>query len=250
MERCALCLKDRKLRKSHLMPKSLYRIVRGEEGIVSASRERGSIYTDKQVAEYLLCDDCEGMFSRKGESVVCGECCRREEGFILREKLKESGAFTGGGKGWLMPERESNINLDYKEYLYFGASILWRASAGRWPRYVGRMRGNLGSYEEKIRKYLLGELDFPRNVFLLVFASSDEEEDEEINFNSVITFPFYRKLRGQHWHFFYVPGIKFVFLISRMSGVLEKKLREANVPVVACDYLSPIGQSRMSSSEE
>ena len=153
MQQCSLCLQYRPLMKSHLIPKSLYRVVRklfpeSEEGIVRATKE-GSSYTDKQVSIPLLCADCEGLFSKKGERVVCRECYRGRGDFILRDKLKAtSEMFTVGGKGWIAPEIDA-VNLDYEAYLYFGASIIWRTSVGKWPKSIGKRRGCLGVYEKK-----------------------------------------------------------------------------------------------------
>ena len=231
MKQCSLCLQSRVLRKSHLIPKSLYKVIRSEDGLVYASRKKGSIYTDKQIAVPLLCGDCEEMFSKKGEQVVCKECYRGKGNFILRDKLKAtSEMFTEGSKGWIIPQTESrNINLDYEAYLYFGASIIWRASAGKWPSHVGRMRRGLGKYEDKIRRYLLGETDFPKKVFLLIGVNSD---DDETNFSSAISFPFYEKLQGHHRHIFYIPGVNFIFTIGRMSGIKERAFTATNTPIL------------------
>ncbi len=186
MEQCALCLRDRILRKSHLMPKALHKRIRSKDGLVSASTIGGSRYTDKQIRTRLLCDDCEGMFSKKGEGIVCRECYGGKGNFILYDKLKAGlEMFAEKGGGWIVPQKlPKNINLDYEAYLYFGASIIWRASAGRWPRDVGSLYGCLGSYEDKFRRYLLGEVDFPENVFLTISVNNDEEE-EEGGFNSI-----------------------------------------------------------------
>ena len=137
--------------------------------------EKKVAYIQTNRSQHPYCGgDCEEMFSKKGEQVVCKECYRGKGNFILRDKLKAtSEMFTEGSKGWIIPQTESrNINLDYEAYLYFGASIIWRASAGKWPSHVGRMRRGLGKYEDKIRRYLLGETDFPKKVFLLIGLNS------------------------------------------------------------------------------
>lgn len=231
MERCGLCLQPRKLKKSHLMPKSLHKAIRGDHGLVRASTTEGSIYTDKQAVRTFLCEDCEGMFSRKGERVVCKESYRGKGNFVLREKLREEiERFGEKDKFWIMPKTESS-SLDYEAYLYFGASIIWRASAGNWPIYAGKTKGGLGKYEEKIRRYLVGQAAFPEKVFLIVGVNK-ADDDEEPSFNSVIVSPCYEKLKGYHQHTFYVPGISFVFIIGRMSGRIERLFRRTNTSVI------------------
>ena len=226
MERCGLCLQDRPLRKSHLMPKALYKIARGRGvGLVYASRVEGSRYTDEQIAKPFLCDDCEGMLSRKGEQIVCRECYRGKEGFILQEKLRAT------GKDWMLPQVGSNTGVDFEAYLYFGASVIWRASAGKWPKKVGRMRKGLGEYEERIRKYLVGETDFPKNVSLLIGVNMDKEE-EELGLSYTISFPFYEKQEGHHDHIFYIPGVNFTFKVGKMSGEIGRFLKKRIMPIM------------------
>lgn len=229
MERCALCLEHRKLRKSHLMPKSLYKVVRGEKGVVYAVGESGSRYTDRQITTSLLCGACEQMFSQKGEQVVCSECYRGEGNFVLREKLKK---VLEESTGWIVPQTVSkDINLSYESYLYFGASIIWRASTGKWPSYGKRVRGGLGVYEEKIRRYLVGETNFPRKVYLLVNVNSDEE-DREPNFNLIMDFPRYGKMEGYYFHRFNVPGICFVFIIGGVPRYFEAIFKELGTSIL------------------
>ncbi|MCY3665835.1 MAG: hypothetical protein OXH81_09275 [Gemmatimonadetes bacterium] len=136
---------------------------------------KGSAYTDSQVATPFLCDTCEEILSKNGERTVCGECYRGNGKFILRDKVKATlDMFTEEGKGWINPIKEAK-NLDFGAYLYFGASIIWRASAGKWPDYIGKMRGSLGDrYQEELRRFLLGETGFPSKIYLLVGINNDE----------------------------------------------------------------------------
>ena len=238
MQQCSLCLQCRDLKRSHLMPKSFYKVVRRafpeskEQGVVFSTRE-GSSYTDRQVVKPLLCADCEQIFSSKGEQVVCKECYRGGGNFILRDKLKAtSEMFTEKGKGWIIPSTEAKgISLNHEAYLYFGASIIWRTSVGKWPESIGKRYGCLGIYEEKIRRYLIGETDFPSKVFLLIFVNN-EEEDQELNFNSIVSFPSCKKLEGYHAHSFVVPGMYFFLIVGRMSGPIEKGFRVADTPIL------------------
>src|SRR6266851_5737539 len=52
---------------------------------------------------------------------------------------------------------------------YFGASMFWRASVHDWR--VGTDKSSriaLGLFEEKLRRYLLGEIAFPDGVVLFI----------------------------------------------------------------------------------
>ncbi|MDE2735223.1 MAG: hypothetical protein OXI72_12575 [Gemmatimonadota bacterium] len=235
MEQCSLCLQYGVLRKSHLIPKSVYKTVgklfpEKRESLVQVT-EKGALYTDRQVSIPLLCADCEELFSKKGEQVVCKECYGGKGNFILRDKLKAtSEIFTEGSKGWINPAIDAeNTKLNYKAYLYFGASIIWRTSVGKWPQFRGTRRGCLGIYEEKIRRYLIGEIDFPSKVSLLIAVNNNDEQD---HYNSLILFPNYAKMEGFHGHYFFIPGMVFFLMVGRMSGKLERMYREENTSIL------------------
>ena len=185
MSRCGLCLQDRVLKKSHLMPKSLYKVTMNffsepAKDFVAISMEEGSSwYTNNQIKTPFLCGTCENLLSKEGEKTVCGECYRGDGKFILRDKVKKASAIsTEGDKRWINPIKETtDINSD--AYLYFGASVIWRSSAGKWPDLIGKRRGSLGNkYQEELRRFLLGETGFPSKIYLLV--SVDGDGDEEI----------------------------------------------------------------------
>ena len=137
MSRCGLCLQDRVLKKSHLMPKSLHKVLRnaspesGKDLVFFSTKEGSSWYTDHQVKTPFLCGTCENLLSKEGEKTVCGECYRGNGKFILRDKVKKvSAILTEGGQRWINPIKETT-DLNSDAYLYFGASVIWRASAGK-----------------------------------------------------------------------------------------------------------------------
>src|SRR5664280_2328887 len=87
---CALCLNERELQESHLLPKSLYRYVRpktqGNTSPVVVSLDR-AWNTDKQITKHLLCFDCEQRFSQGGENWTLRQMFRGEKSFRLLSML-------------------------------------------------------------------------------------------------------------------------------------------------------------------
>ena len=226
MSRCGLCLQDRVLKKSHLMPKSLYRVTRNffpesaKDHVHVSMKEGSSWLTNNQVKTPFLCGTCENLLSKEGEKTVCGECYRGDGKFILRDKVKNASAIsTEGDKRWINPVKETtDINSD--AYLYFGASVIWRSSAGKWPDLIGKTRGSLGEkYQEELRRFLLGETGFPSKIYLLV--SVDGDGDEEIS--PFVSFPVHGKSLGYHCHDFYIPGIRFSFFFGSIREFKEQK---------------------------
>lgn len=204
------------------MPRSLYLAIRnaypseGKEIVFSRMIDQSSFYTDYQVKEYFLCGDCENRLNKYGEGIVSSECHKGEGKFRLLEKIKAATPFaTDGTEKWINPA--SDPTFYSKEYLYFGASIIWRASAGKWSDGLDSYQNSLGpKYQEQLRKFLVGESEFPDNVYLGVYA------DNDIEILPLISFPTVNKKSGYHHHTFYIPGIKFSFLIGASVGGIKQ----------------------------
>ena len=89
---CQLCMEEKDLQDSHLIPRSLYRPLRNMEernhNPVTLTRT-GLLRTSKQIADYLLCRDCEQLFNRNGEDWV-SRYAYTGETFRLRDILVAS----------------------------------------------------------------------------------------------------------------------------------------------------------------
>jgi len=233
---CGLCKKEKELKKSHLMPKSLYGAIRNafpKEGkeIVSAKLEqRSANYSDYQVKKPFLCGSCEQRFNRKGENVVTRECHRGAEKFTLLDKVQSSEErYNLEGERWIDPNKIESI--DYQAYSYFALSVIWRASAGEWPKNVGVLKNTLGmKYEKLIRKYLLGESDFPNNIYTAVYVDRDED------CFPFMGFPTATKKNGYHHHIFFIPGVKFSILIGSKVGSVEELFKTSNTSIYFVEY--------------
>ena len=104
------------------------------------------------------------------------------------------------------------------EYLYFAASIFWRASARAWSEDTSRERFALGStYDEQFRLYLLGEADFPRNGRLFVHVWSDDPigPDAPIGFTTLA--PCTGRIDGEGRHKFCIPGVTFILFLGGLA---------------------------------
>lgn len=64
--------------------------------------------------------------------------------------------------------------VDAAKLVYFGASVLWRASLRRWT--IGTTETttvDLGQYQESLRKFLAGEASFPADGVAIVTVCTD-----------------------------------------------------------------------------
>jgi hypothetical protein len=213
---CGLCQEMRVLQESHLLPAALYKLSRDPSrrnpNPVLLAGGRASA-TSRQVAHRFLCVQCEQRFSGRGERYVLGQCARPNGEFKLRELLEEVVPVAQVSEFRLYEVGEL-LGPHADEYLYFAASVFWRASARAWTEDGPRERFSLGSvYDEQFRLYLLGEADFPRNARLLVHVWSDTiSPDSGIGFTTIA--PCSSRVDGERRHKFCVPAITFILFLG------------------------------------
>ena len=103
--KCALCLEEHPLCDSHLLPKSMYRLLRAPNlknpNPVHIVRSGTAYATSKQISDYLLCNGCEQRFRREGEDWTMAQCYRDNHTFRLRETLRASVALSNNPDRWL-----------------------------------------------------------------------------------------------------------------------------------------------------
>jgi hypothetical protein len=159
---CPLCLQSAALQKSHLLPKALYKTVRGDGPNphplhITPGNWRQSSFQDWA---HLLCIDCEQRLHRGGEDWTLRHLLRKDGTFKLRDKIvANSQCLTS--ESFTAFQVDIAAEVDFKQLAYFAVSIIWKAAAYPW-----RGDGNeisLGSrYFEEFRRYLMNEGNFPR----------------------------------------------------------------------------------------
>jgi hypothetical protein len=178
---CRLCLHDRKLRKSHLMPAALWAGARdpGRKNpnpvLMTATVSRTS---SNQLWTRLLCSACEERFNNNGERYVLSWI--RPKGitvgeFPLLDRVKL--ALPIHSTSTLNAYAGDRVGIETEKFGYFALSIFWRAAVQRWRLPDGRLTQQIaiGELEDRIRKYLLSEADFPEDVVVLLTICLDEE---------------------------------------------------------------------------
>jgi len=234
---CALCCHEKVLQKSHLIPKSAYKHIRDskEEGGGSPMRVHlhlsEAFFTDMQVTSYLLCADCEQLFSRRGEWPV-SKMWATHKGFPLLEQLWSDVSKESSTKFSIFNPIE--INADIVESLfYFGASVVWRSNVWDWGAHPSIHKGTLGrKYEDRFKDYLLGNIDSIQDVRLIVALNTN------YNLHRLLRFPVCIVSPGCCLHEFDVLGIFFKFIIGKnpapkFSAVFEEA--KAKTLILASD---------------
>jgi hypothetical protein len=209
---CALCLKQVELCRSHLLPKALYRFVRGSEGEPGSSDPvliagGTAVHSSRQFAGHLLCNFCEQLFSSRGEKPTIRVCYRGNGSFPLLDAVLRC------------PVRHSNpqrtiydvVELgDLRgQLVYFALSVLWRWSVGHhlW-RESSLAPHRLGPYESRLRPYLLGLANVPDGILVLAEAV---EPVEDLRWLAGPSGP--RKGSPRKYDF-WIPGIRFVIQVG------------------------------------
>ncbi len=170
--KCKLCLQEKELRDSHLIGRAVYRLFREDEGedpIVMTPDV--VLQTSQQVSDYVFCDKCEDRFNKGGEKYVTGLVWRRSR-FPLLDRIKLA----------LHMKRErthivvsgERIGIDTDKVAYYALSVVWRAAVHTW-KTIGQQTTSvvLGSEEENIRKYLMGQASFPDKLGVMVTVCTD-----------------------------------------------------------------------------
>lgn len=217
---CKLCRTERPLQRSHLIPRAFYRLLRtpgmDDPNPIIADSEVTRV-SQEQMAQPLLCAECEDRFSRNGEKWVLSKSYRLQGPSPLYTALCNASPHPAFGSGTVYSALSTaGINLD--QLVYFGASIFWRASIADWS--LNRRRAELirlgGLYEEQFRQYLHGEAEFPANAVLWVAVVRSEDPAP------VISLPTGERVGRYHRYTFDVLGLSYMLYVG---GGLSEELR-------------------------
>lgn len=211
---CKLCLEFKELQDSHLNPAFAYRIIRKNQDsdpvMVTAKRVKIS---SRQITAHELCWDCEQLFRLNGEDWMAYQVFQGAE-FPLLNRLKVA-----------MPdwERPNHVaysgaacGIDTTKLVYFGASVLWKSSLRKWT--IGATETttvDLGSYQERLRRFLLGETAFPAYGVVIVTACTDFESQGcfftpcSIRYGIVAGYALL--MLGVYFRFFFGPDVPLEF---------------------------------------
>jgi hypothetical protein len=225
--KCKLCLHEKDLQNSHLMPRALYVKTRGagdsgnqDPYVVTV---KGGKQSSFQMKDYVLCWDCEQRIRKYGEDYVMGLVTKRNGQFPLLERLNKAATRTVG-KDWTHYSATDTPDIDREKIAYFALSVLWRASVHTWKQESGKtVKIEIGTkYNEQIRRYLLGETPIPPNAFLTVVACTD------LNSQGSFFVPGGNFKKKDHSVGFTARGITFFLLMSKTAPGWQQRLSMTN----------------------
>ena len=178
---CPLCRReDQVLCESHFIPAALYPTKRQEPDSRFSTLDQ--VYRDphEEVKEPLLCGDCEQRLSQNGESEVLLWISSKAKVFKLRDQITRLKPFEQHHE--LSRYRVSDIGISAEKFAYFAVSVVWRAAVHQWRLRNGVLSTqlDLGEHAERIRRYLMQEEPFPKDILAVVVIVSSDREGREV----------------------------------------------------------------------
>jgi len=199
---CALCLKDVKLCKSHIIPESFYKPLYDEKHRMwklSTDPAAHVGHAPKGVYEELLCEQCERLtqaWDDYGSKLLFG-------GTEFAGRKNPFGFFISG--------------LDYKRFKLFQMSILWRATVSKRPEFQNALLARKDKGE--LRRMLLAEDPGLPLDFACVMLSSLKYREV---LGEVVVMPNSNMRKGAGTCLFVMGGFFWVFFVPRADQEAEK----------------------------
>jgi hypothetical protein len=138
---CALCLQDRPLIKSHLLPEFVYDDVYGDDHTYneySVDPNKRTVRRPTGRYKKLLCSDCDNGIIGKYDSYAAVILKKHLKNFVLLSSSRHT--------------RLEISDVDYTQFKLFQLSVLWRCAVANDK---GERPIDLGADQETIRQMLL-----------------------------------------------------------------------------------------------
>ncbi|MEE4074175.1 hypothetical protein V2I49_02375 [Pseudomonas viridiflava] len=242
MTKCALFRLEKNLKNSHLIPTSAYAHLRCDTnfGVQQSVKlnllNKTAVQTDVQVKQYLLCGDCEDLFSKHGERII-GTLWATQSGFPLFEMLSNKAPRIKAGPMWVYNSSAVD-SATLKALRYFAFSVFWRTHVWDWMHEKDPYGKALGDkYAEKIRLFLLSGTEF-EDYALMIEVNSDE------NSRAMFSFPAVNRVDGAWYHSFVILGIRFILVVGRARGEKAKSMFDA-VGENNCFLINDFGKTKV-----
>ena len=212
MRKCRLCLKEKKLIKSHIIPEFMFEKMKDENNtffqLTYDADKRDSKKRKVQTGVFdknILCEDCDnkilgGIYESYAKKSFYGKNLNPE----IAPKCKN---FKNPKNG---TEYSICENIQYSKFKLFLLSLLWRASITSQPMFN---EVNIGSkHEEILRDYLLNNLcpnehEYP--IFITSFLRTDNPLD-----NLVGQPKRFKDRDGFNGYIFYINSFQFTFGVN------------------------------------
>jgi hypothetical protein len=226
VNRCRLCLQEKKLCDSHIIPEFLYRpIYDPQHRIIQVSGAgRQGKHHKKGLREKLFCRGCEDKFGKLEK--YAGDFLYSEAGAnaqIGTEEYRDFIVIRG---------------LDYTKFKLFQMSLIWRAGISSKPEFANVQLG--GRHQEQLRLMLLkGDPGEPHQYGCFMIITPTYYEVLE----KMMMFAEERRFSDNRCYMFLLAGLTWIFVVSSHSGTIpfKEKLflsKDGTLPIMVEDKVS------------
>lgn len=224
--KCKMCLEEKVLVMSHLMPRALYEYCR--EGEHRPIRVGGGFVlpTDRQTQAYLLCEGCEDILNKGGEGWFADKLATWERTFPLYDLLARLPPDLDIEEGMVLYWAAKNPEIKVDKLTHFALGMFWKASVHSWSGTATNPRIALGPYSEQIRAWLRSESGFPKHIYLIMVVSPPLRAQ-------ISLIDPYEAVRKEWWRsfFFHVPGVLFMLNVGKKMDEAVQYLCIHNNPM-------------------
>lgn len=211
---CKMCLQEKNLVSSHLIPRKVYEYCNQEGHHPIVLTGDVLMASDRQWQYPLLCIDCETILNEGGEDWSVTKLATYEKTFPLYDLVSAKPPVDSVGATNIffvknMPEVQA------KKIVHFAMGMFFKAAVHSWRKGTSEPRINLEPYTEPLRLWLRGEGDFPGDMFLVVQMATPDRAQ-------IGLFPPY-EAEG-HVFYVYVPGLLFMLDVGPDANAAKKAL--------------------------
>ncbi len=180
--------------------------------------------TSRQTKAYLLCDDCEDVLNRGGETWIVPLLATANDTFPLYDIISKTAPdLDEPDMKAYAASRNAEVAVD--KIVHFAAGIFWKSSVHSWSCTQRESLIDLGPYSNDLRAFLLGKELFPAAMTLHVLALPPPVRIISTHL------PIKAKSSGFRGYCLYVPGIDFRLCVGKK---IPDELRRT------CIYHSPL----------
>lgn len=206
--RCPLCLENKEVVSSHLLPQAIYDYCRTADSEPILMTSKIVMQTSRQVQHPLLCRNCEASLNKGGENWLLPLLATIDGIFPLLDIIERFEPDVPDGE--LRAYAASrNPEIQIGMLIHFIMGVFWKASIHSWEGGNETPRIELGPYRESVRTFLRGERAFPQNMALFLCVSPREK--------ALVSFsvPYRNPQPNYHSFTFHIPGILCVLGVGK-----------------------------------
>ena len=217
---CALCTKEKELKNSHTIPRSIFKKIYTDSGkgiLIHTAKDTPIQKTQMQLASDLLCDGCEQTLSKEYEKYTL-EVLRGQRGIHAANRLN---------------------GVDFKKVELFFISIIWRAAVSTLP---GFNEINLNSRNLEALRAAVKSGTRPTTPSISVKLNK-LTDDKNIFTNEMLKLmcikPFRRRYKTGYSFQFIFEGFFIEVFVPRLNypvrkqpGVIDASIKSLKIPTI------------------